>query len=158
MNEHSFVKAVHRKLPPDVYRWKIHDTYTGGVPDAMYAGPAGLVFVEYKYLKSLPKKTTTPIKTGLSALQIQWLERMFVYKVLAIVIIGSPKGAVILADNFSQTLSLTNFDRAISVVKVANSIHGLTHSHEQRIQISSPSAEPKTHLGEVQTRAQNHAS
>ena len=142
MNEHSFVKAVHRKLSPDVYRWKIHDTYTGGVPDAMYAGPAGLVFVEYKYLKSLPRKPTTPIKTGLSALQIQWLQRMSVYKVLAIVIIGSPYGIAILTEQFQQTLTTHHFNRGLNVAKVATFIHELTHHHEKRIRISNPRPKP----------------
>ena len=57
MNEHGFIKSVHRHLPTDIFSWKIHDTFTGGVPDAMYAGPAGILFVEYKYTK-LPKKPT----------------------------------------------------------------------------------------------------
>ena len=33
MNEHSFIRAIHKSLPAEVYRWKIHDTFTGGVPD-----------------------------------------------------------------------------------------------------------------------------
>ena len=98
MNEHGFVKAVHRKLPPSVYKWKIHDTYTGGVPDAMYAGPAGALFVEYKYIPKLPSREDTIIKTGLSPLQIAWLERMCSYKILVAVIIGSNLGGLILTN------------------------------------------------------------
>jgi hypothetical protein len=132
MNEHSFVKAVHRKLPPEVYKWKIHDTYTGGVPDAMYAGPAGLLFVEYKYLKSLPKKPTTPIKTGLSELQISWLERMLLYNVLVLVIIGSPSGAVVLTKDFRRTLTMSNFDATLSASECAEQIVDLATNHERR--------------------------
>lgn len=158
MNEHSFVKAVHRKLPPEVYKWKIHDTYTGGVPDAMYAGPAGLLFVEYKYLKSLPKKPTTPIKTGLSALQIQWLEQMYVYKVLAIVIIGSPVGCSIVTNDFNQTLTTNNFSGGVKVAEVATLIHELTHCHEERIRLSNPRTKPQKNLGSVQRTEQDNAS
>ena len=129
MNEHSFVKAVHRKLPPEVYKWKIHDTYTGGVPDAMYAGPAGLLFVEYKYLKSLPKKPTTPIKTGLSELQVSWLERMLLYNVLVLVIIGSPSGAVVLTKDFLRTLTLSTFDATLSASECADRIVDLATNH-----------------------------
>jgi hypothetical protein len=25
-------------------QWKIHDTFTGGVPDVMYGGPSGILF------------------------------------------------------------------------------------------------------------------
>lgn len=146
MNEHSFVKAVHRKLPPEVYKWKIHDTYTGGVPDAMYAGPAGLLFVEYKYLKSLPKKPTTPIRTGLSELQIIWLERMILYNVLVVAIIGSPSGAVVLTEDFSRTLTLSNFDETLSVSECADTIVDLATNDERRKPTNSrPESAP--HLG-----------
>ena len=146
MNEHSFVKAVHRKLPPEVYKWKIHDTYTGGVPDAMYAGPAGLLFVEYKYLKSLPKKPSTPIKTGLSELQINWLERMFLYNVIVVVIIGSPNGAIVLERDFRRTLIQSNFDSTLSVSECADVIADLVRNHERRKPANSR-PEPAPYLG-----------
>lgn len=146
MNEHSFVKAVHRKLPPEVYKWKIHDTYTGGVPDAMYAGPAGLLFVEYKYLKKLPKKPTTPIKTGLSELQIIWLERMLLYNVLVVAIIGSPSGAIVLSKDFRRTLTLSNFDATLSVSECADVIADLVRNHERRKPANSRT-EPAPYMG-----------
>lgn len=158
MNEHSFVKAVHRKLPSDVYRWKIHDTFTGGVPDAMYAGPAGLVFAEYKYLKTLPKKPTTLIKNGLTPLQIQWLERMSLYNVLVLAIIGSPLGGVVLTDNFGANLTLHDFDHAMLIKDVARVIYELTHDNEERIRLSRPRPKLATHLEQVQRRTQNHTS
>ena len=127
MNEHGFIKAVHRLLPPDLYRWKIHDTYTGGVPDAWYAGPAGTLFVEYKYIQTLPKRSTTEIKTGLSPLQIAWLTRMFNYGVEVAVIIGSNTGAIILVDaTWTQPLYLSNFDKPLSNREVATYIHQIT--------------------------------
>jgi len=146
MNEHSFVKAVHRKLPPEVYKWKIHDTYTGGVPDAMYAGPAGLLFVEYKYLKKLPKKPTTPIRTGLSELQIIWLERMLLYNVLVVAIIGSPSGAVVLTEDFRRTLTLSNFDATLSASECADRIVDLATNHERR-KLTYTCPEPTENLG-----------
>ena len=146
MNEHSFVKAVHRKLPPEVYKWKIHDTYTGGVPDAMYAGPAGLLFVEYKYLKSLPKKPTTPIKTGLSELQVSWLERMLLYNVLVLVIIGSPSGAVVLTKDFRRTLTLSTFDATLAASECADRIVDLATNHERR-ELTYTCPEPTENLG-----------
>jgi hypothetical protein len=44
MNEHSFIKSVHRKLPTSMVQWKIQDTFTGGVPGVMYGGPSGILF------------------------------------------------------------------------------------------------------------------
>lgn len=75
MNEHGFIKAVHRHLPKEVYRWKIHDTYTGGVPDAFYCGPAGSLWIEYKYIQ-LPKRKSTIVTFGTSELQRIWLTKM----------------------------------------------------------------------------------
>lgn len=87
MNEHGFIKAVHRYLPSEIYRWKIHDTFTGGVPDAYYCGPAGPLFAEYKYI-TLPKKANTIIKLNISPLQLEFLSKMVKYKQNAIVIVG----------------------------------------------------------------------
>lgn len=98
MNEHSFIKSVHRYLPPDLFKWKIHDTYTGGVPDSFYAGPAGILFVEYKYVKKLPVKNTTTLKTTLSPQQVQWLNRMHDFGQKAAVVIGCEDSAIVLTD------------------------------------------------------------
>jgi len=105
MNEHGFIKAVHRHLSPEVYRWKIHDTYTGGVPDAFYLGPAGSLWVEYKYVK-LPKRPDTIVTFGISKLQAIWLTRAQECGQLAAVIIGFDKQAQIV-DNPEQFNTMT---------------------------------------------------
>tara|TARA_B100000401_G_C52680497_1_gene659433 strand:+ start:398 stop:835 length:438 start_codon:yes stop_codon:yes gene_type:complete len=110
MNEHSFVKSVHRKLDKSVYVWKIADRYSGGVPDAMYAGPAGILFIEYKYIK-LPKRPTTIIKTGLSPLQEQWITQMQQWKHPTWLVIGAEKSCLILnklTKNISTAYYLKN--------------------------------------------------
>ena len=96
MNEHSFIKSVHRKLPTSMVQWKIHDTFTGGVPDVMYGGPSGILFVEYKYIPKLPVRETTVQKTSLRPLQIQWLNKMVGCCQKAALIIGVEDYAVIL--------------------------------------------------------------
>lgn len=83
-------------LPKEVYRWKIHDKFTGGVPDAYYEGPKGFLWVEYKYIKTLPKRASTPIKIGLSALQTQWLNRADDNGIPCIVVVGSDKHCLVL--------------------------------------------------------------
>jgi len=106
MNEHSFIKSVHRKLPPEIFKWKIHDTYTGGVPDVMYGGPSGILFAEYKYVPKLPARESTLIKTTLAPLQIQWLNRMVACGQSAAVIVGIEKRALILlANNFTANIT-----------------------------------------------------
>ncbi len=94
MNEHSFIKAIHRKLPKDIYRWKVSDRFTGGVPDCYYEGSKGALWIEYKYLKSLPKRTTTPINPGVSKLQLAWLERAERNGVNTMLAAGYPCGSI----------------------------------------------------------------
>ena len=128
MNEHSFIKSIHRYLHPEVHSWKIHDTYTGGVPDAMYSGPKGLLFVEYKYVKSLPKRDTTTIKHSLSALQLQWLERMKV-SANAALIVGVGDTCIILVDDFAANICKTKYiEESISRKDAATFIYEVTHS------------------------------
>ena len=73
MQERQFITKVHKNLSSNIYKWKINDSYSGGVPDCFYTGPAGHCFVEYKYKKELPKRDTTLINFNLSALQAIWL-------------------------------------------------------------------------------------
>ena len=128
MNEHSFVRSIHRYLSPDVYSWKIHDTFTGGVPDAMYCGPAGLLFVEYKYVKTLPKRDNTLIRHSLSELQIQWLTRVNGPATSAL-IIGVEDTAIIIPRDFSTNISkLKYIEQSISRQDVAMWIYDITHS------------------------------
>lgn len=93
MNEHSFVKGIHRRLPKGIYRWKIHDQYTNGVPDAWYSGPGGDLWVEYKYLKIAPKRSFTP---KLTKLQLRWLLAREREGRFVAVVVGSPDGVTIL--------------------------------------------------------------
>jgi hypothetical protein len=128
MNEHSFVRSIHNALSPDVYKWKIHDTYTGGVPDAMYAGPAGVLFVEYKYVKSLPKKDDTIIRHSLSPLQEQWLTRMS-HSTLVALVLGCEDSALIIVDDFSANICKSKYvEQSIPRRQVAQWIYDQTHS------------------------------
>ena len=73
MQERQFITKVHKNLSSDIYKWKINDSYTGGVPDCFYSGLAGHCFVEYKFKKELPKRDKTPINFRLSTQQELWL-------------------------------------------------------------------------------------
>lgn len=98
MTEHSYIRSIHSRLRkdlPSVYVWKINDPYQGGVADAYYSGARDL-WVEYKYLKALPKRATTRIEPGLSELQKDWLRARHAQGRNVAVIIGSPDGSMIL--------------------------------------------------------------
>ncbi len=74
MNEHSYIKSIHRLLPSSIYKWKINDNFQGGVADAYYSGNRGDLWVEYKYLSRPPKRDTTVLKTCLTDQQRHWLK------------------------------------------------------------------------------------
>ena len=109
MNEHGFIRAVHRHLPDNLFSWKIHDKFAGGVPDAMYVGPAGVIFIEYKYLKNFPKRPNTPVRINISPLQIAWMEQIALLNqtnVTCKVCIGCANNAFIVSiDDLSSTIS-----------------------------------------------------
>jgi hypothetical protein len=96
VNEHGFIRAVHGHLPPEVFRWKIHDRFAGGIPDAFYRGPACSLFVEYKYLKALPKNNNTELRTTLTASQIRCLDLFYQLQQPVALVIGVGQLAVVL--------------------------------------------------------------
>jgi hypothetical protein len=117
MNEHSYIKAIHNRLPLSVYKWKINDNYQGGVADAYYSGNAGDLWIEYKYLARPPKRTNTEIKTCLTDQQRHWLRsRQKEGRNVALVIGMAPSKEYEFTDNlivtdFTQTITLKTFSR-----------------------------------------------
>ena len=109
MNEHGFIRAVHRHLPDNLFSWKIHDKFAGGVPDAMYVGPAGVLFIEYKYLKDFPKRPDTPVKINVSPLQVAWMKQMAEVNpknITCVICIGCANNAFIVSiDALSNAIS-----------------------------------------------------
>lgn len=95
MNESGFIRSIHKKLPEIVYAWKISDRFTSGVPDTFYCGDKGLLFIEYKYIKLLPKRSFTP---KLSDLQKLWLNERLNNGIPVAVIVGTSQGSIILEE------------------------------------------------------------
>lgn len=95
MDEHGFIRYIHSKLDPLVFHWKIHDQFAGGVPDAFYTAKRPL-WVEYKYIKVLPKRPDTKLATCLTVNQQIWLDRLEASNQPCALIIGNGTRAVIL--------------------------------------------------------------
>ncbi|MDT4855792.1 hypothetical protein FQZ97_901600 [compost metagenome] len=113
MTEHGYIRSIHRLLPKSVYAWKINDRFQGGVADAYYSGNSGDLWVEYKYLKALPKQSTTAVKIDLSTLQRQWLRARHTEGRRVAVVIGSPIGSLILEGlEWDNDISTANFIRS----------------------------------------------
>lgn len=113
MDEHSFIRSIHRKLPASVYAWKINDSFQGGVADAYYSRKdGGDMWIEYKFLKSLPKRPTTTVQLGLSELQVGWLRARTLDGRTVSVIVGSPDGHLILSGgDWENPINAESFKR-----------------------------------------------
>ena len=98
MNEHSFIRAIHRHLSKKAYSWKINDRFAGGVADSWYCGREGKhLFVEYKYVK-LPARPDTVMRAALSELQQRWLQQRKEQGIPVAVVLGAAKKGVISDD------------------------------------------------------------
>lgn len=97
MRESQYTSSVSGLLPEDVYALKLSLPYTAGVPDSYYSGIGGDNWIEWKYLKSVPR--TVDLVSGnkpiITKLQQQWLERRHDEGRNVGVIVGSPNGGVI---------------------------------------------------------------
>lgn len=155
MNEHGFIRAVHAHLPPEIFRWKIHDTFAGGVPDAFYAGPASTLFVEYKYIKALPKRTSTNIKTCLTPQQVYWLNTLHTFgQPVALIVAIENQALVLLNNRWNANISKASFlNEAIPRNRVATWIQGVctqgikAEQSVRKATSTSCSREPSSDLG-----------
>lgn len=99
----------------------------------MYCGPAGLLFVEYKYVKELPKKATTGINHSLSALQLQWLNRVN-QPANAALIIGVADTCIIIQDDFSSIICKNRYIELCRTRKeAAKFIYNVTHNPQEGV-------------------------
>jgi hypothetical protein len=116
MNEHGYIKSIHNKLPSAIYKWKINDNFQGGIADAYYSGPAGDLWIEYKYLSRPPKRESTVIKTCLTDQQRHWLKsRQSEGRDVALVIGIEPpvelkNQANLIITNLDENITLSNFN------------------------------------------------
>ena len=100
MRESTYTAAIHKLLPPEVYALKLSLPYTAGVPDAWYSGRGGDLWVEYKYLKSIPREVDLVgnKKPIISMLQQAWLRDRYYQGRSVAVIVGCQGGGVVLPD------------------------------------------------------------
>ena len=94
--ENNFIKSVHAHLPrmEDFYRMKNNNVFNSGIADCWYSGKRDL-WVEYKFT-TIPKRDSTTIVPGLSDLQTDWCKSRKAEGRNVLVILGSPKGGIVL--------------------------------------------------------------
>jgi hypothetical protein len=96
MLEADYTRSITKALKPDVYSWKINAAYAKGVPDLWLCGDKNDLWVEVKYLKSVPKRGR--IVPNLSRLQEKWLQARHKQGRNVVVLVGTPLGGYILTD------------------------------------------------------------
>lgn len=72
-------------------------------------GSAGSLWAEYKYIKKLPVRDTTRLRTSLSEQQRLWLKRLVDFKHQAVLIIGVEDTAVILREHWHQDITKADY-------------------------------------------------
>jgi hypothetical protein len=115
--ENTFIASVHKHLPRELYRIKNNNVYNSGQPDCWYSGPAGDLWIEYKF-NVLPKRSDTLVVPGLSELQKNWITSRHAEGRKVGVIIGCKEGGVwfpgtswaspIIAERFRKMMNSRN--------------------------------------------------
>jgi hypothetical protein len=95
VNEHTFIRAVHKKLPTGVDSWKIAARYANGVADCWYDGPRADLWVEYKWLPTAWTRGVD-ITKKLTALQRAWINKRWTNGRHIAVVVACPAGALVL--------------------------------------------------------------
>lgn len=160
MNEHSFIKSIHRYLPSDLITWKINDQFAGGVPDAFYAGDKGLIFIEYKYRAKFPVRDTSLMGFGLKPQQINWLNSLQTKGINTAVVAGCQELVIISTNYFSlanitkrEFLKHKTFTRKEAAQWLERSCKEEIHRGRSTTGVPPSSKEPAQDLGKKEIRA-----
>ena len=92
MTETTFWQSLRKKLVPRVYALKLNLRFTAGVPDCWLSGSESDLWLELKYLQSVPP--VVDAEKYLSELQKDWLVKRYNEGRRVGVVIGSPDGHV----------------------------------------------------------------
>lgn len=124
--EATFVGSIHRHLDLEqVHAEGMANDYRGGTPDKYYDGTRGDIWVEYKFLQTIPPIIDLRSKTQkvvLSALQAQWINRRAKNGGNAYVIVGCKEGGVILTHGqWNEPIARKDFiDRLLTRKELAH--------------------------------------
>ena len=105
--EASFIATVHGYLPVHLHREKMHNAYRSGTADVWYSGAGGDLWVEYKYLRSMPERAPIRVYDMISPLQMRWLNERYDEGRHVVVILGVPYFAWLYKDRAWQSLDVT---------------------------------------------------
>lgn len=124
--ETTFTLSINKYLKDKVHCEKMHNPYRGGTPDFWYSGNLGDIWIEYKYIETIPIRSQ--IIPDLTPLQAQWLKRRYEEGRNVAVIVGTRAGGIFLPkDQFQNPLSPEEFkERILSRKDLADGILAIT--------------------------------
>lgn len=106
--ENRFIASIHKLMPKEIHREKMHNMYRGGTPDVYYSGCGGDLWIEYKFIPRVPQRGE--VVANLSELQKLWLKGRHLEGRKVHVIVGCPAGGVILSKlDWESPLSVSDF-------------------------------------------------
>lgn len=105
--ETTFIRGVHKYLPPQLHFEKMNNPYRSGTADCWYSGVQGDLWVEYKFLPKLAVRVDN--KIDLSELQYLWLEGRHREGRNVAVIVGCPDGGIVLRSPFPREITTPKF-------------------------------------------------
>lgn len=125
MTETTFWQSLRKKLVPRIYALKLNLRFTAGVPDCWLSGSKGDLWLELKYVKTLPP-LVDPTKL-LSMLQQQWLIQRHAEGRSVGVLIGSSDGHLYFPSlSWQSAIERTTFrEKATNTGKIAEDLVAL---------------------------------
>ena len=132
--ENTFIRSVHKFLPPGLYHMKNHNQYVSGPADVWYDGPRTDMWAEYKFIV-VPKRETTVIDLVggknplLTPLQQKWLADRHDNGRTVMVIVGCAAGGVVFPGrSWEQPIDAAAFVRRLQSRRdLADMIKAITH-------------------------------
>jgi hypothetical protein len=112
--ENTFIASIHRHFPQkDVpHREKNANPYRGGTADCWYSGRKADMWIEYKFVPRVPKRSPVPVEC--STLQLEWLRGRYAEGRNVHVIVGCSTGGVVLSDlAWEHNIPIEEFSAAL---------------------------------------------
>lgn len=127
--ETAYYTGVHRYLKGSgIYHEKMYNPLRGGTPDVWYSGTLADLWVEYKFVKDLPKAASVDVTKLLSPLQLMWLNTRLLEGRNVAVVVGSPVGGLVFVNGNwnSARPTAASFEAGLSKAQVADYIRRRT--------------------------------
>jgi len=101
---------------------KMNNPYSSGTADGWYSGAGGDLWVEFKYLPSVPLRSIVSPTKLLTDLQLKWLNGRYEEGRNVAVVIGCPAGGVVLVNRAWESDLPADFFKTLmmSVIDLAN--------------------------------------